>query len=36
MGAASAAGTFIMLPMLVFGVFVQKHLVKGMTMGAVK
>ncbi|MFM9279253.1 carbohydrate ABC transporter permease [Paenibacillus jiagnxiensis] len=35
-GPLSAAGTFIMLPMLIFGLFVQKHLVKGMTMGAVK
>lgn len=35
-GPLSAAGTFIMVPMLIFGIFVQKHLVKGMTMGAVK
>lgn len=35
-GPLSAAGTFIMAPMLIFGIFVQKHLVKGMTMGAVK
>ncbi|MFB5268626.1 hypothetical protein ACE41H_17835 [Paenibacillus enshidis] len=27
---------FSILLMLIFGLFVQKHLVKGMTMGAVK
>jgi multiple sugar transport system permease protein len=35
-GPLTAAGSFIMLPMLIFGVLVQKHLVKGMTMGAMK
>ncbi|KIL39123.1 sugar ABC transporter permease [Gordoniibacillus kamchatkensis] len=35
-GPLTATGTFIMLPMLIFGLSVQKHLVKGMTMGAVK
>lgn len=35
-GALSAAGTVIMIPMIVFGMLVQKNLVKGMTFGAVK
>jgi len=35
-GPLTAAGTFIMIPMLIFGLMVQKHLVKGMTLGAVK
>ncbi|OUM85446.1 MAG: sugar ABC transporter permease [Bacillus thermozeamaize] len=35
-GSLSAAGTMIMLPMLIFGLLVQKNLVRGMTMGAVK
>ncbi|WP_197080909.1 carbohydrate ABC transporter permease [Gordoniibacillus kamchatkensis] len=35
-GPLTAAGTFIMIPMLIFGLLVQKHLVKGMTLGAVK
>lgn len=35
-GPLTAAGTLVMLPMLIFGIAVQKHLVKGMTMGAVK
>jgi len=35
-GALTAAGTMIMTPMLIFGILVQKNLVRGMTMGAVK
>ncbi|GIP35715.1 carbohydrate ABC transporter permease [Paenibacillus sp. J2TS4] len=35
-GPLTAAGTIVMLPMLIFGIAVQKHLVKGMTLGAVK
>lgn len=35
-GQMSAFGTLIMLPILFFVVFVQKHLVRGLTMGAVK
>ena len=35
-GSMSAAGTIIMLPMLVFATFVQKYFAKGMTLGAVK
>jgi multiple sugar transport system permease protein len=35
-GPLTAAASFIMMPMLIFGILVQKHLVKGMTMGALK
>lgn len=35
-GPVTAAGTLIMLPLFVFTLMVQKHLVAGMTMGAVK
>jgi multiple sugar transport system permease protein len=35
-GAMSAAGVVGALPILVFSVLVQKHLVRGLTMGAVK
>jgi multiple sugar transport system permease protein len=35
-GAMSAAGVIGALPIVVFAVFVQKHLVRGLTMGAVK
>ena len=33
---ASAAGVIGALPIVVFSIFVQKHLVRGLTMGAVK
>jgi len=36
LGQMSAAGTVIMLPVLIFCMFMQKHLVRGLTMGAVK
>jgi len=35
-GAMSAAGVIGALPILLFSVLVQKHLVRGLTMGAVK
>jgi multiple sugar transport system permease protein len=35
-GAMSAAGVVGALPILVFSFFVQKHLVRGLTMGAIK
>jgi multiple sugar transport system permease protein len=35
-GAMSAAGVIGALPIIVFSVFVQRHLVRGLTMGAVK
>ena len=35
-GAMSAAGVIGALPIVVFSIFVQKHLVRGLTMGAVK
>lgn len=35
-GPISAAGVIVMLPMIVFGLLVQRNLVKGMTFGAVK
>ncbi|WP_051302062.1 carbohydrate ABC transporter permease [Salibacterium aidingense] len=35
-GALTAAATMSILPVLIFSFMVQKHLVKGMTMGAVK
>ncbi|TCL02993.1 MULTISPECIES: carbohydrate ABC transporter permease [Sodalis] len=35
-GPLTAAGTLVMLPMLVLGLLVQKHLVRGLTMGGVK
>ncbi|SEH83421.1 carbohydrate ABC transporter membrane protein 2, CUT1 family [Halobacillus karajensis] len=35
-GALTAAATISILPVLIFSFLVQKHLVKGMTMGAVK
>lgn len=35
-GAMSAAGVIGALPIVIFSVFVQKHLVRGLTMGAVK
>jgi ABC-type glycerol-3-phosphate transport system permease component len=31
-----AAGTAVMLPILLFTMWMQKHLIRGMTMGAVK
>ena len=35
-GAMSAAGVVGALPIVIFSIFVQKHLVRGLTMGAVK
>jgi len=35
-GQMCAAGTIIMLPILVFILFVQRHLIRGLTMGAMK
>lgn len=35
-GSLSAAGTVIVLPILVFALLVQRHLVRGLTAGAVK
>jgi len=35
-GPLTAAGTLVMIPMLIFGLLVQKPLVRGMTLGAVK
>lgn len=35
-GGSSAAATIIMVPMIVMGLLVQKHLARGLTLGAVK
>ena len=35
-GQMCAAGVIIMLPILIFVFFTQKHLVRGLTMGSVK
>lgn len=35
-GPMAAAGTVVMLPMLIFGLIVQRDLVRGMTLGAIK
>jgi multiple sugar transport system permease protein len=35
-GQMSAVGTIVMLPILIFVFFTQRHLVRGLTMGAVK
>ena len=35
-GQVSAVGTVITIPVLIFAILVQKHMVSGMTMGAVK
>jgi len=35
-GQIAAVGTVITLPVLIFTIIVQKHMVKGMTMGAIK
>jgi len=35
-GPMTAAGTVVMLPILVFTIWMQKHLIRGLTMGAVK
>ncbi|WP_010269029.1 carbohydrate ABC transporter permease [Paenibacillus senegalensis] len=35
-GEIAAAGTLIVLPVLIFGIAIQKYLVQGMTMGSVK
>lgn len=35
-GPMTAAGTVVMLPILVFTLWMQKHLIRGMTMGAIK
>lgn len=35
-GPMTAAGTVVMLPILIFTLWMQKHLIRGMTMGAIK
>jgi multiple sugar transport system permease protein len=35
-GPMTAAGTVVMLPILLFTIWMQRHLIRGMTMGAVK
>jgi len=35
-GQIAAVGTIITVPVLIFSIFVQKHMVKGMSMGAIK
>lgn len=35
-GPLTAAGVVVIIPMIIFGLFVQKNLVRGMTLGAVK
>ena len=35
-GQIAAVGTVITIPVLIFAIIVQKHMVAGMTMGAVK
>ena len=35
-GQVSAVGTVITIPVLIFAILVQKHMIAGMTMGAVK
>jgi multiple sugar transport system permease protein len=35
-GPVNAAGTLIMLPLIIFTLLIQKHLVRGLTMGAIK
>lgn len=35
-GPVTAAGTMLMIPMFIFTLLIQKHLVQGLTMGAVK
>jgi multiple sugar transport system permease protein len=35
-GGSSAAATVIMIPMIAMGLIVQKHLTRGLTLGAVK
>jgi len=35
-GQLTAAGICIMLPIFIFGMFIQKHLVRGLTTGAIK
>ena len=35
-GQIAAVGTIITVPVLIFSIFVQKHMIKGMTMGAIK
>lgn len=35
-GAIASAAVLIMLPMLILGIFVQRHIVRGFSMGAVK
>jgi multiple sugar transport system permease protein len=35
-GPISAAGVVVMVPMIAFGLMVQKNLVRGLTLGAVK
>lgn len=36
LGQMCAAGTVVMMPILIFSIFMQKQLVRGLTMGAVK
>ena len=35
-GQISAGGTLVMIPVIVFTMLVQKHIVRGLTLGAVK
>jgi len=35
-GEVAAAGTMVVLPVLIFGILIQKYLIQGMTMGGVK
>ena len=35
-GEVTAAGTLILLPVVIFGILVKKHLISGLTMGAIK
>jgi len=35
-GPMTAAGTVVMMPILIFTLWMQKHLIRGMTMGAIK
>jgi multiple sugar transport system permease protein len=35
-GAMSAAGTLAAIPIVVFALLVQRHLVRGLTLGALK
>src|SRR5699024_7411693 len=35
-GPVTATSTMLMIPMIIFTILIQKHLVKGMTMGSVR